>query len=107
MKVNSHKRYGYQPRYYDERKERLKAMIAQHEEDNKFEKDSAEYRAKIKQRMEVSWNLNTAHATQSRSANIRLIVILIALVAVTYFIFDYVDMFSADITSIDNQEPIR
>ena len=104
MRVNSHKRYGYVPRYYNERKERLNAMISQYEEDSEYEQDSAEYRAKIKQRMERSWNLNAEHSNQSRSANIRLIIILAALIAVTYFIFEYVDMFSADIISIDNPE---
>lgn len=104
MKVNSHKKYGYVPRYYDERKERLKAMISQYEDDGQFEQDSAEYRARMKQRMERNWNLNTEHSTQSRASNVRLIVILVALITVTYFIFDYVDMFSADIVSIDNQE---
>lgn len=107
MKVNSHKKYGYVPRYYNERKERLNAMISQYEDDGRYEPDSAEYRARMKQRMERSWNLNTEHAAQSRSANIRLIIILAALIAVTYFIFDYVDMFSADIVSIDNQESIN
>ena len=29
MKVNSHKKYGYVPRYYNERKERLNAMISE------------------------------------------------------------------------------
>lgn len=106
MKVNQHKRYDYTPRYYNERKERLKAMVTLYEKDDSsgFDKDSAEYRARIKQRMEQSWNLQTVHATQSKAANIRLIVILVLLVAVTYFIFDYVDMFSADVYSIDQEE---
>jgi hypothetical protein len=105
MKVNQHKRYDYTPRYYDERKERLKAMIALYEKDesDEFDKDSAQYRARIKQRMEQSWSLQTVHSTQSKAANIRLIVILVILIAVTYFIFDYVDMFSSEVYSIDNE----
>lgn len=107
MKVNSHKKYGYVPRYYDARKERLNAMIAEYKDDDLMEQDSAAYRARMKQRMERSWNLNNEHTTQSRSANVRLIIILAALIAVTYFIFDYVDMFSADIISIDQPVSVQ
>jgi len=106
MKVNQNKRYDYTPRYYDERKERLNALKSRYEADDSdsFDKDTAAYRAKMKQRMEQSWNLHTVQSTQSKAANIRLIIILVVLIAVTYFIFDYVDMFSSDIYSIDNEE---
>ena len=107
IKVNRNKRYDYTPRYYDERKERLNAMIAQYEEsDDEMEKDSAAYRARIKQRMERSWGLQDTYVKQTGAANIRLIIILFALLGITYFILNHVDTFSSEITVIDPLEKV-
>lgn len=103
IKVNRHKKFSYTPRYYDERKERLDRLIEKYEEDDteKVDKQSAEYRARIKQRIEQSWEMNSSTASKARSANVRLIIILAALLLMTYFILDYVDIFSADVTNLD------
>ena len=101
IKVNRHKKYNYSPRYYDERKERLERLIEKYEEKEDVDKQSAEYRARMKQRIEQSWEMNSASASSARSANVRLIIILAALLLLTYFILDYVDIFSAEVINLD------
>ncbi|MDX1652498.1 MAG: hypothetical protein R3277_08405 [Brumimicrobium sp.] len=102
MKVNRHKRYDYTPRFYDERKERLNALIKNYEEkEDEFEPGSAEYRARLKERMERTWSLQSTQSGQSRAANIRLIVILAALLIATYFILNYVDIFTSEVTIVN------
>lgn len=100
IKVNRNKRYNYTPRYYDERKERLETLASKYREE-KDEADTATYRAQIKQRIEQSWDMNASSANAARSANVRLLIILVALLAGSYFILDYVDIFTSDITVID------
>ena len=102
IKVNRHKRYDYTPRYYDERKERLETLKKRYQEDeNDVDVSSAEYRASIKQRIEQSWEMNSAQSSHARSANVRLIIILAALLLITYFILGYVDIFSGEVTTLD------
>lgn len=103
MKVNRNKRFDYTPRYYDERKERLNKLINTYKQsEDELDTSSAEYRAKIKQRIEQNWELNSATSTQSRAANIRLILILGALLLGAYYVLDYVSLFSAEVTTLEN-----
>lgn len=103
MKVNQNKRFEYSPRYYDERKERIKKLAEKYQkEDDGLDTSSAAYRAKIKQRIEQSWELNSATAAQSKAANIRLIIILGALLLAAYYILDYVSLFSAEVITLDD-----
>lgn len=99
MKVNRNKRFEYTPRFYDERKERLQKMREAYSDDS--EADDAQRREKLRENMKHSWGLESAHTQQSRAANIRLIIILAALLFGTYFILDYVDIFAAEITNIE------
>jgi hypothetical protein len=102
IKVNRNKQYHYTPRYYDERKERLNQLKTRYQENSTDEEiDSITYRERMKQRIEQSWEMNGSSGSAARSANIRLILILVALLAGTYFLLDYVELFSADITVID------
>ena len=102
MKVNRHKRYEYTPRYYDARKERLQKLIDKHnEKESDLSKDDFAYRERIKQRIADSYDSNMSTASASRAANIRLIIILAALLLASYFILDYVDIFANEVTNID------
>lgn len=102
MKVNRNKQFDYTPRYYDERKERLEKLKSKYEaEDANYVEGSAEHRARMKERMASSWNLQNAHATKSRAANIRLIIILAALLLGTYLLLNYIDLFSSEVTIIE------
>lgn len=103
IKVNKNKKYSYTPRYYDERKERLETLVEKYKKDeDNVDVSSAEYRARMKQRMEQSWEWTSAQSSAAQSANIRLIIILIALLAVSYFILDYVEIFTSDVTIIED-----
>ena len=102
MKVNRNKKFDYTPRYYDERKERLDKLVKRYQKDDQqLDTSSAEYRAKIKARIEQNWELNSATASHSRAANIRLILILGALLLAAYYILDYVSLFSAEVITLD------
>lgn len=101
MKVNTVRRFDYTPRYYDERKERIENMKKAHSED--ADANSTEQQARLRERMQNAWNLESSHTQQSRAANIRLIIILAALLLATYFILDYVDIFAAEV--IDLEKP--
>jgi hypothetical protein len=103
MKVNRNKQFDYTPRYYDERKERLNKLVDRYKkEDKNLDTSSAEYRAKIKQRIEQNWELNSATSSQSRAANVRLILILGALLLAAYYVLDYVSLFSAEVITLEN-----
>lgn len=100
MKVNRVRRFDYTPRYYDERKERIENMKKAYAED--VDSNKTEQQARLRERMQHSWNLESSHTQQSRSANIRLILILAALLLATYFILDYVDIFTAEVIDLEN-----
>lgn len=102
MKVNKHRRYDYTPRYYDERKERLEKLIKKHNErESNISKDDYAYRERIKQRIADGYESNMSTASASRAANIRLIIILAALLLASYLILDYVDIFTNEVTNLD------
>lgn len=101
MKVNKHARFDYTPRYYDERKERIK-MIQKAYSD--VESTSTEQQARLRDKMQSAWQIDKSYGKQSRAANIRLIIILIALLLATYFILDYVDLFAAEVTNLDKNK---
>lgn len=100
MKVNKNKRFDYTPRYYNERKERIEKMKAAYSDEG--DTDTVQRRERMRDNMQTSWGLESAHTQQSRAANIRLIIILAALLVATYFILDYVDIFAAEVTNIES-----
>ena len=101
MKVNRHKRFDYTPRYYDERKERIKKMQkAYSEEDNLT---ITEQEARLRDKMHSAWQFEKSYTQQSKAANIRLIIILVVLLLATYFILDYVDMFAAEVIDLEKE----
>ena len=99
MKVNKNKRFDYTPRFYDERKERLNKMREAYSDEG--EADTAQRRERLRDNMQTSWGLESARSTQSRAANVRLIIILAALLLGTYFILDYVEIFTAEVIEIE------
>ncbi|MGM0479437.1 MAG: hypothetical protein ACQERC_09450 [Bacteroidota bacterium] len=102
MKVNRNKQFEYTPRYYNERRERIEKMKAAHK--NKNEGDAMQRREALRDRLQNTWAMDNTVSNHARSANIRLIVILVALLAGTYFILDYVDIFAAEVTKIQGPE---
>jgi len=100
MKVNKSRRFDYTPRYYDERKERINNMIKAY--DTESESTPTEQQARLREKMQSSWAMESSYTKQSRSANIRLIIILGALLLGAYYILDYVDIFAAEVIDLEN-----
>ena len=101
MKVNRHKRFDYTPRYYDERKERLEKIKSRYASNDETITNE-EIRERMRQKIEENWNNNAQGGVQSRAANLRLIVILVALLAAAYFFLDYVEIFTAEVTVLED-----
>lgn len=99
MKVNTNKRFDYTPRYYDARKERIRMMQRFYSENENV--SITDQQAHLRDKMQSAWQYEKSYTKQSRSANIRLIIILIALLLATYFILDSVDMFAAEVIDLD------
>ncbi len=100
IKVNQHKQYQYIPRYYDERKERITALKARYSEKTTDEVDAITHREQLRQRIAENWDSQSSSAG-STSANLRLIFILILLLAGAYFVLDYMELFTGEVTIID------
>lgn len=99
MKVNKNNRFEYTPRFYNERKERIEKMKEAYSDEG--DSNDLQRRERMRDNMQTSWGLESAHTKQSRAANIRLIIILAALLLGSYFILDYVEIFTAEVTNIE------
>ncbi|HLV42966.1 MAG TPA: hypothetical protein VKY37_11855 [Brumimicrobium sp.] len=98
MKVNKNKRFDFTPRFYDERKERIQSIQKAYSDENST---TTEQQARLRDKMHTAWQVEKSYGKQSRSANIRLIIILVALLLGTYFILDYVDIFAAEVIDLE------
>ena len=81
------KRFEYNPRYYDEEKEKLekrKRMIhAEVEHEEKMKDDAyVERHARMRIKMEDTWR--NRRSTETRKSNIRIVIIIAILVAVLF-----------------------
>lgn len=99
MKVNKHKRFSYSPRYYDERKERIQRIREAYSD--KEGNSPSEKQAQVRDRIQSAWQTEKSYSQQSRIANVRLIIILVALILAVYFILGYVDIFAAEVIDLD------
>lgn len=91
FKLNKNKSFSYTPRYYDERKEALEKRIAEIKKEMGIKDGSEEalqierkYSSNIKGSMKSRFR--TGRRAGSRTSNIRLLVIFLALLAIAYFI---------------------
>jgi hypothetical protein len=94
FKLFKNKSFNYTPRYYDERKEELEKRIAQIKKEMGVTDDSEKakviekaYSVDIKGKMRSRFR--PARRSDSRKSSIRLLIILIVLMAISYFIFYY------------------
>lgn len=101
IKVNQNKKFDYNPRYYDERKEKLQSMIESYNKSGDNLSEDEEYRRKIKTRMQNSFSIQDEYKNKSRASNIRLVIILGILVLICYYIFGTLDTFTSDVINID------
>lgn len=103
IKVNRHKNYDYTPMYYNERKEKLNAMISSYESKEGKTEDqiNVESKERMRLRLQNSWSAQAEYKNKSRAANLRLIIILIVLVVLVYVIFGVVDPYASDVTIVE------
>ncbi|MCH2235007.1 MAG: hypothetical protein MK078_12210 [Crocinitomicaceae bacterium] len=88
---NKHKRFEYTPRYYDERKEALEKKIKQYNTEAVAE-DEVKMRREVNFRENVSdrWS-NSEFRRKNKRANLRLLIILVAVLGVFYVLFTQID----------------
>ena len=84
---SKYRRYNFQPRYYDERKEKLKKKIELYSGEGKADRKRE---ISFRSNMEDAWG-NSQVRKQSLMANLRLLVILIVIGIATYYIFTGLD----------------
>jgi len=85
FKQNKNKSFGYKPRYYDERKERLERLHEKHH----GAKDATSIKGSFKRRSSFKndWKVE-AKQTDQKQSKVRLIVIFILLVVVAALVLD-------------------
>jgi hypothetical protein len=87
VKINKYKRFTYNPRYYDERKEHREELIKQLEEEDNMRKEgaTANYRPTISRGYLGSYR-RQIRRKENPTSSIRFIVILILLAAIFYWL---------------------
>ncbi len=84
---SKYRRYSFQPRYYDERKEALKKKI---EREARLADSPSLRDIKFKEELEQTWG-NTDRKSQVLKSNLRLLVILIIIMCAVYYVFAAMD----------------
>ncbi len=80
--------FNFHPRYYDERKERLKKKIELYSGENKTEDRTRSI--KFRAEMEDNWG-NSGYKTQAIRSNVRLFIILVLIITLFYYLFGGID----------------
>lgn len=91
FKPSSHFVYNYKPRYYDERKERLRNLENKYLDNDENDTEISKIRLS-KNNLKNDWIKNKRSAT-NKSANIRLAIIIAILVGIVAYIFDLHSLF--------------
>lgn len=92
FKQNSAKPFGFKPRYYDARKERLEDMRRKYQEDKASGNGlSSNMKGEFRARMHQEWS---SHRSKSNfNANLRLILILGLLFAIAWKMLDFFNLY--------------
>lgn len=86
FRLPKHKTFQYNPRYYDERKERLQVRIKQIEQEMGVNQGD-EYVPRISKGSIRGHNSRLRNKKAERQSNVRLLIILIVLLLITYILF--------------------
>lgn len=76
------KQFTYRPHYYDERKEELYRLKKKH---GIIDGDTQGYKYELRDKLQRNWRKRSADARREKSSTIRLIIILIVLLGLTYY----------------------
>ncbi len=90
-KTVSHQRYQYNPRYYDERKERLRAKKKQYEELEKSDVSDDRIKEIFKENLQGEWSRAQHRQNTNRTSNFRVMLLIVIILVLGYFIFNGVD----------------
>lgn len=85
------KRFAYNPRYYDEQKERLNQRREHYRKVHSGEYSEDDRREHFKQNLRAEWSRSEIRHQNKRSANIRTLILVVIIVALGFFIFNGVD----------------
>lgn len=88
-RVNKYKRFNFTPRFYDERKERLDSMVEKYKNEQEKEQLDFDYRRKEAMRLSMndSWGRNKDRIQQQKTGNIRVVLIILAILFLGYLVF--------------------
>jgi len=81
------RKFDYNPRYYDERKERLEHRKAQFDRLESGEMSAEERRAILRESMRNEWTRADYRQRQQRSSNIRILILVAIILVLGYFLF--------------------
>lgn len=91
FKPRPHYVFNYKPRYYDERKERMRKLKEKYESDENKTLDYAKIRLS-KNQLKKDWIRNKGNAT-NKASNLRLAIIIVILVGICAYLFDLHKLF--------------
>jgi len=91
FKPSSHYVFNYKPRYYDERKERLRNLEKKYHSPDGSDPEISKI-SLTKNNLKIDWVKNKRSAT-NRSANLRLAIIIAILVGIAAYILELHKLF--------------
>ena len=97
-KTGRYRRFNFVPRYYDERKERLELKRKMYQEKD-LDSDS-QRTAFFRDSLQQSWNRGKSVRKQKQSANMRIFILVLLILALGYFVFNGLDDIDQVIKSI-------
>lgn len=94
IKIPQYSRFEYKPLYYDERKERLEAKIKEYQKEKEpKEGEKRDFKPDFKGNFTNKFSRDIT-ARQKKAANLRVTIVVIFLVVITYLILDKADVLS-------------
>ncbi len=86
-----HRRYDYQPMYYDERKERIERKREFYERVEAGEVSQEERRELLRENLRSEFSRSEVRKNTNRTSNLRILLLIGLILALGYFILNGVD----------------
>lgn len=90
-KTIEHRRFTYTPMYFDEQKEYIEMKKAQHRDTSAEDIDIETRKEILRHEMSTGWSRQQNKTQANRSANIRVLILIAAIVILGYFLLYGVD----------------
>ena len=90
-KTIAHQRFNYNPRHYDERKERLAAKKKQYEELENSTVSDERRKEIFRENIKGEWDRIQYRKNEQKSSNYRILILITIILVLGYFIFNGVD----------------